>query len=147
MPALKLKIVTPERVVYEDVVDSVTAPTTSGEVTILKDHITMTSVLQPGEVRTRTGSEETLLAVSTGFLQVRPGNEIVLLADTAERADELDLKKIEEARERARQLLEEKRLVDTEAFAAAAAALERELARYKVAVKKSRHKSTINVGE
>jgi len=139
MAQIKLKIVTPERVVYEDVVDSVTLPTTSGEITILKDHIPLVSNLRSGEIRTLTGKEEILLSVSTGFVEVRPGNEVIILADTAERAEELDLKVIEEAHERAKKLLEEKRHVDTEAFAHAAAALERELARFKVASKR-RHK-------
>ena len=136
MSHLKLKIVTPERVVYESMVDSITLPTSAGEITILKDHIPLVSKLQAGEIRTKSNGVEQLLAVSTGFVEVRPGNEIVILADTAELAEELDLKKIEEARDRAKALLDEKRHVDVEQFAAAAAALERELARYKVASKK-----------
>lgn len=138
MSHLKLKIVTPERVVYEAMVDSVTLPTAAGEITVLKDHIPLVAKLQAGEIRTTIGGEEHLLAVSTGFVEVRPGNEVVLLADTAELADELDLKKIEEARELAKKTMEEKRHVDVEQFAAAAAALERELARYKVALKRRR---------
>ena len=136
MSHLKLRIVTPERVVYESMVDSITLPTSAGEITILKDHIPLVSKLQAGEIRTKSNGVEQLLAVSTGFVEVRPHNEIVILADTAELAEELDLKKIEEARERAKALLDEKRQVDVEQFAAAAAALERELARYKVASKK-----------
>lgn len=138
MSAISLKIVTPERIVYEDAVDSVTVPTQAGEITVLKNHVPIISVLQPGELRTSTGGEETFLAISSGFVEVRPGNEVVILADTAERSDELDLEKIEEARERAKKLLEEKRNVDDEAFAHAAAMLERELARHKVASKRKR---------
>ncbi len=138
MANLKLKIVTPERVVYEAAVDSVTLPTTNGELTILKDHIPLVAKLQAGEIRTKVGNDEALLAVSTGFVEVRPGNEIVILADTADLAEELDLKTIEAAHERAKAMLEEKRSVDDESFALAAAALERELARYKVALKKRR---------
>lgn len=144
MSHMKLKIVTPERVVYESTVDSVTLPTTSGEITILKDHIPLVSKIVAGEIRTKSGNEETLLAVSTGFVEVRKGNEIIILADTAEYADELDIKKIEEARERARKDLEEKRLVNDESFAAAAAAMDRELARYKVAMKKSRRPQSVD---
>lgn len=142
MASLKLKIVTPERVVYEDVVDSVTVPTESGEITVLKDHIPLVSNLRAGEIRTKVGNAETLLAVSTGFIEVRPGNQIVILADTAERADELDLKKIEAAREVAKKLLEEKRAANDISFADAAAAMERELARYKVAMKHVRRPTT-----
>lgn len=141
MPNLKLKIVTPERVVYEALVDSVTLPTSSGEITVLKDHIPLVSKLQAGEMKTVAGGEEQFFAVSTGFVEVRAGNEVVILADTAELADELDAQKIEEARDRARALLEEKRHVDEEQFAIAAAALERELARYKVATKRARGRS------
>lgn len=136
MSHLKLKIVTPERVVYEAMVDSVTVPTTAGEITILKNHIPLVSNLLAGEIRTKIGNEEHSLAVSTGFVEVRPGNEVVLLADTAERADELDIKKIEEARDLAKKIMEEKRHLNDESFAAAAAALERELARHRVAMKR-----------
>ena len=65
----------------------------------------LVATLQAGEIRTKVGSKEHLLAVSTGFVEVRPGNEVVLLADTAELADELDIKKIEEARELAKKTM------------------------------------------
>ena len=133
---LSLKVVTPERVVYEDVVYSVSAMTDMGEVTILPGHIPLVATLRAGELRLKKGPEELLLVASTGFLEVRSGKEIVILADTAERVEELELAKIEEAKERARQLLEGKRHVDDVAFADAAAAMERELARYRVALKR-----------
>lgn len=135
---ISLKIVTPERVVYEDQVDSVTAMTQTGEITVLPNHVPIVANLRSGEMRLRKGTEEILLAASTGFLEVRGGNEVVILADTAERVEELELEKIEAARERARQLLTEKRHADDVGFADAAAALERELARYKVALKRRR---------
>lgn len=139
MSKISLKIVTPEKIVFEDTgVDSVSAMTQSGEVTILPGHIPLVSNLQPGEARYKKGGEEYLLAHSTGFLEVRGGNQVVILADTAERHEELDLKKIEVAKEKARQLLEEKRNVDEVAFAEAAAMMERELARERVAKKKYR---------
>lgn len=139
MSKISLKIVTPEKVVFEDTaVDSVSAMTESGEVTILPGHIPLVSNLQPGEARYKKEGEEFLLAHSTGFLEVRGGNQVVILADTAERHEELDLKKIEEAKEKARKLLEEKRNIDEVAFAEAAAMMERELARERVAKKKYR---------
>ncbi len=134
---LSLKIVTPERVVYEDVVDSVSAMTDMGEVTILPDHVPLVATLRAGELRLKKNGEELLLVASTGFLEVRSGTEIVILADTAERIEELELAKIEEAKERARKLLEEKRHADDVSFADAAAMLERELARYRVAMKRT----------
>ncbi len=135
---LHLKIVTPERIAFEDEVDSATIMTETGEITVLPGHIPLVTSLRPGEMRLLKGKTEELLAVSTGFLEMRPGNQLIILADTAERLEELELEKIEEAKERARKLLEEKRHTDDVSFADAAAALERELARYKVASKKYR---------
>ena len=109
MKKLKLKLVTPEKIVYEAQVDQVTAMTEAGEITILSGHIPLLATLPSGELRTKTDGHEELLVASTGFIEVRPGDEVVVLADTAERAEELDLKSIEEARERARRSLEEAR--------------------------------------
>ncbi|MBU1705354.1 hypothetical protein KKG19_01330, partial [Patescibacteria group bacterium] len=78
------------------------------------------------------------LAHSTGFLEVRGGNQVVILADTAERVEELELEKIEAAKEQARRILTEKRNIDEVAFADASAMMERELARERVAKKKYR---------
>lgn len=138
--SLKLKIVTPERTVFEDTVDSVTAMTQMGEVTILPGHIPLVANLQAGELRVRANGTEQLLVASTGFLEVRSGDEVVVLADTAERVEELELEKIEAAKERARKLLEEKRNVDDVAFADAAAMLERELARERVAIRRKKYR-------
>ena len=137
---ISLKIVTPERVVYEDAVDSITAMTEMGEITILPEHVPLVATMRAGELRLTKNGEEILLAASTGFIEVRSGNDVVILADTAERVEELELAKIEEAKERARKLLEEKRHADDVSFADAAAMLERELARYRVAMKRT-HKT------
>lgn len=138
---LSLKIVTPERIVYEDTVDSVTATTQMGEVTILPGHIPLVANLQAGELHVRKNGTEEFLVASTGFLEVRSGSEVTILADTAERVDELELEKIEEAKERARRLLEEKRNVDDVAFADAAAMLERELARERVVIRRKKYRA------
>ena len=130
-----LKIVTPERVAYEASVDSLTAMTADGEVTILPGHAPLVSTLRAGEAKVKVGADESFLAISTGFLEVRPGNQVVILADTAERMEELDLEKIKEAKERAIALMSEKHVDDT-AFANAAALMERELAREKVALRR-----------
>lgn len=135
---ISLKIVTPERVVYEDAaIDSVTAMTDSGEITVLPGHVPLVSNLRAGEMRFKKNGEEILLAASTGFLQVNAGSQVVILADTAERVEELELAKIETAKEHAQKLMLEKH-VDDVSFAHAAAMLERELAREKVAMKRKR---------
>lgn len=133
MASLTLKVVTPERVVLEEQVDQVTAMTEAGEITVLPNHRSLVTALQPGEMRVKSGGKEWFLAVSTGFLEVRPGNHLVVLADTAERSEELDLAKIEEMRDKARALLTEQRRMGSAEWASTAAAVEREMARAKVA--------------
>lgn len=140
MQKLKLQLVTPERVVYEALVDQVTAMTEAGEVTILPGHIPLVATLRSGELRTKTDGKEELLVASTGFIEVRPGSEVVILADTAERAEELDLTSIEAARDRAKKALEEVRHEEDVDFTALSASLERELARHRVALKRKKYK-------
>lgn len=131
---IKFKIVTPERTVLESEIDQLTLPTQEGEITVLPGHIPLISVLSPGELIAREGEKETAMAVSGGIVEVRK-NEIVILADTAERAEEIDLKRAEEARERAEKLKEERIQTDEAQYATAAAILEKNLARIKVAKK------------
>ena len=137
---IKLKIVTPERIVFEDKVDSVSAMTEMGEITVLPNHVALVANLRAGELRVKKDGDEYFLVASTGFLEVRGGNQLIVLADTAERAEELEIEKIEEARKRAEALLTEKRHADDVAFADAAAMLERELARHRVAVKRKKYR-------
>lgn len=129
---IKFKIVTPEHTVFEDEIDQVTLPTAEGEITVLPEHIPLISVLRPGEMVIKKGDVEIDMAVSGGMLEVRK-NEITVLADTAERAEEIDLSRAEEARKRAEQLKEEKIRMDETEYATAAAMLEKNLARIKVA--------------
>lgn len=138
---IQFEIATPERVVYKDTVDSLTLPTREGEITVLPQHIPLVSVLVPGAITVRKGADEQYMAVSGGFIEVQPHNRVVVLADTAELAEELTVEAIEKARAEAQKVLAEKRTADTESFALAAAALERELARLKVA-RKRRHGSS-----
>src|SRR3989338_3756889 len=135
---LQFKIVTPERIVFEDTVDAVILPTTEGEITVLPHHIPLVTLLRAGVLRIKKGNEETPLAVSSGIIEV-DGKRIVVLADTAERADELEEEKIERARAEAKRGMEEKR-GDAEGYAEATAALERELARLKVVKRHRRSK-------
>lgn len=132
--SIKFKIVTPEKTVYEDSVDQVTLPTQEGEITVLPEHIPLISVLVPGELVAKKDGEEIAMAVSGGMVEVRK-NEITILADTAERAEEIDLARAEEARQKAEKLKDEKIRMDETEFAAVAALMERNLARIKVARK------------
>ena len=135
MKKIKFEITTPERVVLKREADSLTVPTAEGEITLLPGHIPLVAVLRPGMVTVRNGQDEEYLAVAAGFLEVQPDGRVLALADAADRADDLDLAKVEEARERAVRELEEARRTDDVSAAAAMAALEREMARIKVAVR------------
>lgn len=145
MAFLQFKIVTPERVVFEDTVDAVVLPTTEGEITILPHHIPLVTLLSAGVLRIKKGNEEIALAVSGGVVEV-DFKRITILADTAERADELQEEKIEKARQAAEKLMREKRH-DAEGFAEATASLERELARLKAIKRHQRSKGPMPRGE
>jgi F-type H+-transporting ATPase subunit epsilon len=132
---LKFKLLTPDRTVLEGETASLTAMTVAGEITILPGHIPLATLLKPGEMRVKTSQGEELLAVSGGMLEVKPGNEILILAETAEHSSELELAAIEEAKKRAEEALANARNKDAVGYADAAAHLERELARYRVAMK------------
>ena len=125
---------TPEKTVFEDSIDQVTLPTQEGEITVLPEHIPLIAVLAPGELTIKQDGKEIAMAVSGGMIEVRK-NELTILADTAERAEEIDIKRAEEARERAEKLKDEKIRMDETEYAAVASLMERNLARIKVAKK------------
>ncbi|HWQ59568.1 MAG TPA: ATP synthase F1 subunit epsilon [Candidatus Fimivivens sp.] len=133
---LKLKIVTPERLVLEEDVYSVTLPAEGGEITVLPDHIPYIGSLRSGEIFFRrdahAGPES--LATSGGFVELH-GNVLSVLADTAERAEEIDIERAEEGRKKAEELKADRSLLDDEEYARVAASLEKEFARLHVARK------------
>ena len=119
---------------------SVSLPTAEGEITVLPHHATLNALLVPGVIHLEKvdgGKEE--VAVSTGFIQI-DGGKVLVLADTAEQGHELELSVIAEAQERAQQVMREVVRGDDASFAAAAAGIQREMARYKVARRHHREK-------
>lgn len=133
--SIQLSVITPERTVYDGQVDQVTLRTAEGEITVLPNHIPYVSTVEPGELRIVQQGKVIPMAVAGGFVEVLPENRIAILADEALRVEDLDLTAIEAARERARKALTETRHADDASFAAAAAALEKELARARIARK------------
>jgi F-type H+-transporting ATPase subunit epsilon len=133
---LKLQIITPERVVFEEEdVASVTIPGSEGEMTILPSHAPLMTELSPGPLVFRKGNEEIDVALSGGFLEVRE-DKVIVLADTAERSDEIDQARAEEARRRAQeQLATREGAAD---IALVIAAMERAQARLRVAERRRR---------
>jgi F-type H+-transporting ATPase subunit epsilon len=104
---IHLEIVTAERVVLSEDVDSINAPTREGRVGILPRHEPLLTILEPGELAIVQGGVRTEFAVSGGFMEVLP-NRVTILADTALRADEIDEARAEQARVRAEEMLKQK---------------------------------------
>lgn len=130
MSPIKLDIVSAERLVYSDEVDMVIAPGVEGQLGILPHHAHLMTMLEPGELLVKKGGSELCLVVSGGFMEVRP-DKITILADTAERAEEIDVTRAEEARRRAAERLQRPTSgIDTERVEAA---LRHSLARLKAA--------------
>jgi F-type H+-transporting ATPase subunit epsilon len=135
MPIL-LEIVTPERLAYSGEVDAVIVPGSEGELGVLPHHAPLVSTLGVGELRYRKGGEEESFAIVGGFLQVRP-DRVVVMAETADMASEIDLAKAEEARRDAEKVLET-RYHEGADLAAARAALQQALLRIRVAERRHR---------
>jgi len=134
---LRLEIVTAEGTVFADDVNEVVAWGMEGQLGILPHHAPLMTMLQPGDLLIRKDNEEHYLAISGGFLEVRP-DKVIVLADACERAEEIDMERAEAARRRAEEILKTRPPeVDT---AAAEAALRRSLARIKAAGKRRRRK-------
>jgi F-type H+-transporting ATPase subunit epsilon len=131
----RLELVTAERMVYSDDINMVIAWGTEGQLGILPHHAPLMTMLQPGELIIKKDNEESYLAVSGGFLEVRP-DKVIILADACERAEEIDLARAQEAKRRAGESMKAP-LSETET-AAAEAALRRSLVRLKVAEKTRR---------
>ena len=136
---LKLKIVTPERLILEEMVDQVSLPTTLGEITVLPDHIPLITELTSGDVVAYVNGEHVPMAVVGGFIEVKKSDdgitEVAVLADFAEHVSELSDEAIEKAKVRAEEL--KKRMGDREQvdFEHFEAELERSLTRVKIADK------------
>jgi F-type H+-transporting ATPase subunit epsilon len=134
----RLELVTAERMVYSDDVNIVIAWGLEGQLAILPHHAPLMTMLQPGELIIKKDNEETYMAVSGGFLEVRP-DKVIILADACERAEEIDLARAEEAKRRAGEIMEAPSPeTDT---AAAEAALRRSLVRLKVAERMRRKRA------
>lgn len=135
MATFRLEVVTAEKMVFSDDVNMVVAWGTEGQLGILPHHAPLMTMLRPGDLLIRKDNGEEYLAISGGFLEVRP-DKVVILADACERAEEIDVTRAEAAKRRAEEIL--KARVPQVNAAAAEAALRRSLARLRVAEKKRR---------
>ncbi len=133
MKKLHLEIITPEKTVFTDDVDTVIVPTAMGDVGVLPDHTPLFSKIIPGEVMVRKNSQQYFLAVAGGFLEVLDNN-VNVLAEYAIRAEDIEAIKVEEAKKRAEKLMSEK--ITRQEFVLAQAELQKALLELKVVRKR-----------
>jgi F-type H+-transporting ATPase subunit epsilon len=134
MAKLQVELVTAEGRVLSEEADFVLAPGAAGDLGVLPHHIPLLTPLRTGEVKVRNGTDEQYLFVAGGFLEVLP-DKVVILADVAERAEEIDEARAEDARKRAEEILKQ----EPENLEAAAM-LEREVLRLRVAEVRRHHR-------
>jgi F-type H+-transporting ATPase subunit epsilon len=129
---IRVEIVSQDRSVFEGDVDIVVAPGADGEMGILPHHTPLLTSLKPGVLRVRTQGREEVFAISGGVMEVQP-TLVTVLADAAERAEEIDVSRAEEARRRAEASLAAGVPRNSEAYLAAETALRRSNLRLQVA--------------
>lgn len=129
-------IVTQERMVYSGEVDYVSLPGTEGMMGVLPNHAPLLTALDFGEVMVRVKGDEEFFAIGGGFAEIRP-DRVVVLADSAEQAEEIDLERAQQARERAEEAMATGVRVDAERYAQIEAALKRAQIRIDVSLRRS----------
>ena len=134
--SIRLEIVTPERLVYADDVDAVAVPGVEGELGVLPHHAPLITTIGLGELRIRRGGVEEHFAIIGGFLQVRP-DKVVVMAETADMASEIDLELAQQARREAERAIETGYHEGAD-LAAARATLQQALLRIRVAERRHR---------
>jgi F-type H+-transporting ATPase subunit epsilon len=133
---IRLKVVTPGRLVLDEEVDEVTAPGVKGEFGVLPNHISFLTLLEPGEMSYKQGTTRRFLAVSGGYAEVLD-NVMTVLAPAAEFGVEIDVNRARAARDKAERRLSEIHFEDKN-FAPAEQALRKSLVRLQVAGKEAR---------
>ena len=137
---LTVEIVTIEKtLLQEDGIDEVIAPGIDGQLAVLPQHAAFMTILGPGELVLKKGADETPFVVTGGFFEVL-NDKVIVLVDAAERADEIDVARAEQARERARIAIE--RREGTEDLATLQAALQRSMIRLRIADSRRRRRPT-----
>lgn len=139
---LHLEIVTAERTVFSGEVDMVTVPGSGGVMGVLPRHAPVLSTLKAGELRIKRGEEIQAFAIGGGFVDIQ-GERVIVLADSAERADEIDVARAELARQRAEELLRTPPPNKEDLFKLEAA-LRRSQVRLQVARRYSQHRGELS---
>lgn len=139
---IKCEIVTQERTVFSGDVDSVNIPGVEGRMGILPNHTPLLTVLDFGEVYVRKDGAEQFFAVGGGFCEIQP-DKVIVLADSAERADEIDIERAQQARDHASELMKEGVPADPARYAQIEASLRRAQIRIDVSRKRTRRRGAV----
>jgi F-type H+-transporting ATPase subunit epsilon len=134
---LQCDIITQEKTVFSGQVDAVNLPGSEGRMGILPNHTALLTTLGYGEVVVRTAGEEEFFAIGGGFAEVQP-DRVIILADSAEHAEAIDIERAEHARERAEKFMAEGVPEDPEHYAQIRASLQRAQIRIDVAHRRRR---------
>lgn len=121
---MQCDLVTQERAVYTGEVDYISLPGLEGRMGVLPNHSAMLTVLSFGEVMVRANGEEEFFAVGGGYAEIQP-NKVIILADSAEQAEDIDLERAEKARAQAEKVMSEGVPEDPARYAQIEAALRR----------------------
>lgn len=106
MSTFQLTIATPLHTVYTDQVNQITITTTSGEITVLPQHIALISPLKTGHVMIKKDGNETYFAIDGGILEVRHDGSVVVLSDRSEHAESIDIERAEAAAKKAKEYMD-----------------------------------------
>lgn len=128
---LHLQIITPEKTVFDNEVEQVSLPTENGQITILPHHTALMTSIVPGELNFKSHSRETILASGFGFAQVAK-NDVKVLVDLAAPEEEIEEKRVEEAKKLAEEAIKNKHTLSEEEYATAAANLQKALVQLKI---------------
>jgi len=145
MAKLQVEIVTGERIILtEDDVDMVVAPGTDGSLGILPHHAPLITTLAAGELRVKKGNREESIIVFGGFMEVTP-DKVIVLADTAERAEEIDLSRAEASRNRAQTAISQRGALED--LAQSEAALRRANLRLQIGQRRASRRRSTGLGD
>lgn len=128
---LHLQIITPEKTVFDDEVNQVSLPTEDGQITVLPNHTALMTSIVPGELNFKTHSKDNTLASGFGFAQVA-ANQVKVLVDLAAPEEEIEEKRVEEAKKLAEEAIKNKHMLSEEEYATAAANLQKALIQLRI---------------
>jgi len=138
---IKFKIITPERIVYQDDISEITLPTEAGEITVLPYHTPLVTLAKTGEIRIKKENvkEPITLSIASGVVEIRESSiknnlptEMIILASRSELASEIDIERAKIAYEKAVKLTKEKRNISDVDFAKFQALIDKEANRIRI---------------